>query len=163
MAAFMGKCGKICWIQAGHGWEKNKVNELCWLDTQGCRHTLRVFNIYCFSPATLVSWTRVNVTFMRTLPVLFSFAVPTVSIWLWPSHVTWSSSRTVQVANPRPLRHVLEVTAYPDTFPDCLQCPAQILGSKLNSRSHVRNREFCQRIIDSSGRDCQVRCSHGHV
>jgi hypothetical protein len=77
--------------------------------------TLTIFNIYCFSLAKMVSWTRVNVTFMHTLPVLFIFALPTVSMWLWPSHVTWSPSRTVPVANLRPLRHVLEVTVYPDT------------------------------------------------
>jgi len=54
---------------------------------------------------------------MRTLPVLFIFALPTVSTRFGPSHVTRSPSRIVAVANPWPLRHVLEVTVYRDTLP----------------------------------------------
>jgi hypothetical protein len=68
--------------------------------------------------------------------------------------VTLSSSR-----HPRPRRHVLEVTVYPDTFSEFLRSPARIVGSNLDSRSHVRTRECCQLIIiviDSGGRDCQL-------
>ena len=41
------------------------------LDTQGKTHTLRMCNTYRFSTATNVSRRRLNVTFTRTLPILF--------------------------------------------------------------------------------------------
>jgi hypothetical protein len=36
-------------------------------------HTLRICNTYCFSTATTVARTRLNVTFIRTLPVLHNY------------------------------------------------------------------------------------------
>ena len=48
------------------------VHALCMLDNQGYRHTLRMCNTCRFSTATNVSHMRPNVTFTRTLPVLFA-------------------------------------------------------------------------------------------
>jgi hypothetical protein len=42
---------------------------VCWITK--ARHRLRICNTYCFSMATVVSQTHLNVTFIRTLPVLF--------------------------------------------------------------------------------------------
>jgi len=36
----------------------------------GYKHTLRIYTTYSFSTATIVTRTRTNVTFIRTLPVL---------------------------------------------------------------------------------------------
>jgi hypothetical protein len=41
------------------------------LDNKGYRHTLGICNTYCFSMATLVAQTLLNVTFIHTLSVLF--------------------------------------------------------------------------------------------
>jgi hypothetical protein len=38
------------------------------------RHTLGVYNTYCFSTAIMVSRTRLNVTFTRTLSPLYFFS-----------------------------------------------------------------------------------------
>jgi len=42
------------------------------LDTKDYKNALRIFNTYCFSTATMVSRTRLKVTFIRTLPVLLA-------------------------------------------------------------------------------------------
>jgi hypothetical protein len=44
---------------------------LCMLGNYGYRHTLRIFNTFCFSAAGMVTRTLVSVNGMRTLPVLF--------------------------------------------------------------------------------------------
>jgi hypothetical protein len=41
------------------------------LDNEGYRHTLRIYNTYCFYTATMVKRTRRDVTFIRKLPVLY--------------------------------------------------------------------------------------------
>jgi hypothetical protein len=38
---------------------------------EGYRHTLRIYNTYYFSTATVVTRTRLNVTLILTIPVLF--------------------------------------------------------------------------------------------
>ena len=43
------------------------------LDTQGYKHTLRIDNTYCFSTASVVARMRLNVNFIRTLPVFPCF------------------------------------------------------------------------------------------
>ena len=43
----------------------------CMLDTYGYKHTLMICNTHCFSTAIMVARTRLNVTFVRTLSVLF--------------------------------------------------------------------------------------------
>jgi hypothetical protein len=48
----------------------NTAHALCMLDNYGYRHTLRICNNYCFSPAIMVAQTHLNVTFILTLPVL---------------------------------------------------------------------------------------------
>jgi hypothetical protein len=49
------------------------THALCVLDNYGYRHTLRISNKYGLSMTTVVSRTRLNVTFIRTLPVLLDF------------------------------------------------------------------------------------------
>jgi len=48
----------------------NMTHAHCMLDNEGYRHTLRIFNIYCFSTARLVARSRLHVAFMRILSVL---------------------------------------------------------------------------------------------
>jgi hypothetical protein len=60
------KCGRV----RGHKWQCNMAHALCTLDNQGYRHTLRIWNTYCFSMATMVMRTQL-VLFVHTLPVLF--------------------------------------------------------------------------------------------
>jgi len=52
-------------------WEKF----VCWLTkaTNTHKHTFRICNTPCFSRAKMVTRTRLNVTFIRTSPVLFKF------------------------------------------------------------------------------------------
>jgi hypothetical protein len=47
---------------AGHTWQHNTAPALCMLDNYGYRRTLIICNTYCFSTATLVVRTRLNVT-----------------------------------------------------------------------------------------------------
>jgi hypothetical protein len=49
----------------------NTAPALCMLDNYGYKHTLRICNTRCFSTTTMVAWTRLNITFIRTLPVSF--------------------------------------------------------------------------------------------
>jgi hypothetical protein len=42
------------------------------LNNQGYKHTLRICNTYSFSAARMVTRTRLNVTFICTLPVLLN-------------------------------------------------------------------------------------------
>jgi len=37
------------------------------------KHTFRICNTYCFSTATVFARTRLNLTFIRTLPVIFEY------------------------------------------------------------------------------------------
>jgi len=46
------------------------VHAHCMLDTQGYKYTFRICNIYCYSTATVVMRTCLNVAFIRTLLVL---------------------------------------------------------------------------------------------
>jgi len=43
---------------------------LCIVDNKNYKHAVRICNNYYFSTATVVTRTRLNVTFVRTLPVL---------------------------------------------------------------------------------------------
>ena len=44
-------------------------------------HTLRICNTYCFYTATMVMGTRLNVMFVRTLPVLLLLVILTLRFW----------------------------------------------------------------------------------
>ena len=48
--------------RTGQATDDNMAHALCVLDDEGCRHTLRICNTYCFSTATMVARTHVNVT-----------------------------------------------------------------------------------------------------
>jgi len=59
------KCGT-----AGQATDDNVAHAHCMLDTKGYKPTLRICINYCFSTATVVKRTLLNVTFIRTLSVL---------------------------------------------------------------------------------------------
>jgi len=59
---FMSQCGKNRSSRTGHRRQYNAAHALCIRSNQGCRHTLRICNIYCFFTATMVTRTRLNVT-----------------------------------------------------------------------------------------------------
>jgi hypothetical protein len=48
----------------------NTAHALCMLDNESYKHSLRICNTYCFSTATVLTRTRLIVTFIRKLPVL---------------------------------------------------------------------------------------------
>ena len=67
---------KYCRI--GQVTDDNIVRTHWMLDTQGYKYRLRMFNsYYCFSTATMVAQTRLNVTFTRTSAVLFTYCLCT--------------------------------------------------------------------------------------
>jgi hypothetical protein len=53
----------------------NMMPAHCMLDTKDYKNALRIRNNYCFSAVTVVSRTRLKVTFTRTLPVLSAVKV----------------------------------------------------------------------------------------
>ena len=61
---------KYC--RARQATEDNRTHTHCMLDTQDYKHTLIICNTYCFFTATMVARTRLNITFVRTLPVLLT-------------------------------------------------------------------------------------------
>jgi len=62
-----GNAEKFC--TAGQVTDGNMAHEHCILDTKGYKHTLRTCNTYCFSAATMVARTRLNVTLKVLLGV----------------------------------------------------------------------------------------------
>jgi hypothetical protein len=48
--------------RAGQAADDNMAHAHCMLDTYGYKHTLRIFNTYCFSTATMVGRTRLDIT-----------------------------------------------------------------------------------------------------
>jgi len=57
---------------AGQATNDSTAHALCVLDNQGYRHTLRIYKTYCFSTATVVTRTRLDITFMRILAVFLN-------------------------------------------------------------------------------------------
>jgi hypothetical protein len=47
---------------AGHATDDNMAHARCMLDTYGYKYTLTIYNTYCFSTATMVELTHLNVT-----------------------------------------------------------------------------------------------------
>ena len=61
----------------------------CWI--AGYRHTLRICNIYCFPTTTMVTRTRLNITFILTLPVLLN-SPPLGHGWRWQDDMILKAS-----------------------------------------------------------------------
>jgi len=65
--------GKILYSRTSHRWQYGEcASHAGYLRLQ---HTLRTSNIYCLSTTIMVTWTRLNVTFIRTWRVLFISAL----------------------------------------------------------------------------------------
>jgi len=61
---------KYC--RAGQATDDKKIRRMCctcWMTKATDRHTLRICNVYCLSTATMVTLTRLDIVFIRTLPV----------------------------------------------------------------------------------------------
>jgi hypothetical protein len=58
---FMRYPEKIWYGRINHRPQYNKVHAPCMLDDWGSKHKLRICNTYCFSTATMVTRTRLNV------------------------------------------------------------------------------------------------------
>jgi hypothetical protein len=57
----------------GQATDDNMMHTHCMLDTQDCKHTLRIRNNYWFSTTTTVARTHLNVTlYVRCLPCFLS-------------------------------------------------------------------------------------------
>jgi hypothetical protein len=76
----------------------------CWI-FKGFRHTLRLSNIHCSATATMVTWMRLNIRLICTLPVLllpcleFTQTVVSCRFWVQRSRtlsfqVTWRLLKT---------------------------------------------------------------------
>ena len=64
-------CDKVeKYSRARQATDDNLSHAHCMPDNQGYKLTLTICNTYCFSTATMVTWTRLNVTLIHTLPVL---------------------------------------------------------------------------------------------
>ena len=57
----------------------------CWIPL-GYRHTLRIFNTYCFSTSTVVTRTRLNVTSICTLTVMLH---PAMSMYVLDAKIKY--------------------------------------------------------------------------
>ena len=47
--------------------DKNKAHECCMMDVLGYKHILRIYDIYCFSTATMIARTHLNVTLYNNI------------------------------------------------------------------------------------------------
>ena len=56
-----------------HATDDSMEHAYCMMDTYGYKHTLRICNTYCFSNATTVARTRLDVTLHVRLPELLSW------------------------------------------------------------------------------------------
>ena len=63
---------KYC--RAGQATDDNMAHAHCTVDTQGCKHTLTICNVYYYSTTTTVARTQLHVV-TRTLPVLLQQAL----------------------------------------------------------------------------------------
>jgi len=67
---FMRQCGRRRHGQRSHRWQYSTAQKICGLRSghlrQEYRHTLRIFNTYYFSAATMVTRTRHDVTLYYT-------------------------------------------------------------------------------------------------
>jgi len=62
---------EVMWKKyVGATYKYSTAHAHCTLDNKGCKHTLRIWHIFGFSTATLVTRTLLIVTFMRIFPVL---------------------------------------------------------------------------------------------
>ena len=60
------------YVRAGQPADGNMAHAHCMLDTEGYRHTLRICKTYCFSTATVVARTRLDVTlYLHCLSCLY--------------------------------------------------------------------------------------------
>jgi hypothetical protein len=65
--------------RAGQATDDSMAHAHCVLDNKGNIDTLSEYvKLNCFSTATVVARTRLNFTFIRTLPILFTF----LDVWL---------------------------------------------------------------------------------
>jgi hypothetical protein len=67
--------GKYCTAGQATGDNIITAHALCMLGNCGYGHTRRISNTCVFSTATMVWRTRLNVTFVRILPVLFTYKI----------------------------------------------------------------------------------------
>jgi hypothetical protein len=89
---------KYC--RAEQATDDNMAHAHCMLDTQGYKHTHRICNTYCFSTATVVAGTRLNVTLyvhclscymLKYFRFLFKISIPEI-ITSIKKHVPFSLS-----------------------------------------------------------------------
>jgi hypothetical protein len=68
---------------AGHAKDGNMAHVHCMLDTQGCIHTIRICNIYCFSTATMLARKRLLVTlYTHCLSRCISYNTRNENLWV---------------------------------------------------------------------------------
>ena len=73
----MRKCAQLC--RAGEATDDNMAHAHCMLDNLSYKHTIRIWNTYWFSTATVVAQTLLNVT-------LYAYW-PSCSFWIHPDRL----------------------------------------------------------------------------
>ena len=76
------------YVRAKQATHDNMARASYMLDNQSYRHKLRICNIYCFYRATVVTRTRLNVTFICTSPFWLCVRIKTAVIVLETSAAT---------------------------------------------------------------------------
>jgi len=87
--------------------DDNKVHAHCMLDTEGYKHTLKIYTHYWFSTATMVAQTHVNI--MLYVQCLSCCILSTVVLFLW----TWWPMilhNTFDLSNIPPLLSGFKIT-----------------------------------------------------
>jgi hypothetical protein len=71
---------EIMWKNMVQSWQATDYNivrrrndAICVLDNSGCRHTLRIYNIYCFATATMVTQKRLNINYTYVYCLIYQW------------------------------------------------------------------------------------------
>jgi len=87
------RCGMYSLIAVTIRIYEKEAHSLCMLDNWGYSHTLRACNTYSFSSAKMVSRTRLNITFIRALPVYLCEVLAYAVLYGERNGVVYQSSR----------------------------------------------------------------------
>ena len=90
---------KYC--KAGQATDDNMAHAPCMLDIYGQKHTQRLCHNYSFSTATVVARTRLNVTFIRALPVLSWFLKVLMCVFEYAFDLIGFPEGKIRLVNPR--------------------------------------------------------------
>jgi hypothetical protein len=109
----------VKYCRAGQATDGNLSRVHCRLDTYDYKHTLIICNAYCFSTATVVAWTRVNVTLYVLVHYLTCKLTRMHAHFIWILHNHRCSSGS-QVWTFLPADNIMPLRI--SNWPQILQC-----------------------------------------